>query len=39
MHHLGRMPSAHDVIHLDGFRITVLEMEGKRVGKALISLH
>lgn len=39
MHHLGRMPSAHDVVHLDGFRITVLEMEGKRVGKALISLH
>jgi putative hemolysin len=37
MHHLGRMPVAHDVIFLENLRITVLEMEGKRVGKALIS--
>ena len=39
MHHLGRMPVVHDVVHLDGFRITVLEMEGKRVGRALIALN
>ena len=37
MHHLGRMPKSHDVVHLDGFRITVIEMEGKRVGRALVT--
>jgi putative hemolysin len=37
MHHLGRMPVAHDLIHLEKFRITVINMEGKRVGRALIS--
>ncbi len=37
MHYLGRMPKAHDVIHIDGFRISVIEMEGKRVGRALIT--
>jgi putative hemolysin len=38
MHHLGRMPVAHDVVHIDGFRITVMEMEGKRVGRALVAI-
>ena len=38
MHHLGRMPADHDVVHLDGFRITVIEMEGRRVGRALVSV-
>ena len=38
MHHLGRMPVDHDVVHLDGFRITVIEMEGRRVGRALVSV-
>lgn len=38
MHHLGRMPEAHDVVHIDGFRITVMEMEGKRVGRALVAI-
>ena len=37
MHYLGRMPVAHDLIHLEKFRITVINMEGKRVGRALIS--
>ncbi|MGA0866399.1 MAG: transporter associated domain-containing protein, partial [Candidatus Nanopelagicaceae bacterium] len=39
MHHLGRMPEAHDVVHVDGFRITVIEIEGKRVGRALIAFN
>jgi CBS domain containing-hemolysin-like protein len=26
------------VVHLDGFRITVIEMEGRRVGRALVSV-
>jgi putative hemolysin len=39
MHHLGRMPEPHDVVHVDGFRITVIEMEGKRVGRALVTFN
>lgn len=39
MHHLGRMPLAHDLIQLEKFRITVINMEGKRVGRALISVQ
>ena len=37
MHTLGRIPQEHDVIHLNGRRITVLTVEGKRAGKLLIS--
>ena len=37
MHHLGRIPSEHDVVVVDGLRITVLSMEGKRAGTLLIS--
>ena len=37
MHHLGRIPQVHDVINLNGSRITVLTVEGKRAGKLLIS--
>lgn len=37
MHSLGRIPSVHDVIVVDGARITVLSLEGKRVGSILIS--
>jgi putative hemolysin len=40
MHELGRIPQLHDVIHLAGMRLTVLSLEGKRVGTVLISkLH
>lgn len=39
MHHLGRMPETHDVVHIDGFRITVIEIEGKRVGRALVAFN
>ena len=37
MHELGRIPAINDVIELDGSRITVLSMEGKRAGSLLIS--
>jgi len=37
MHHLGRIPKEHDVVVVDGLRITVLSMEGKRAGALLIS--
>ena len=36
-HYLGRIPREHDVINLNGLRITVLTMEGKRAGQLLIS--
>ena len=37
MHFLGRIPVAHDVVSVNGIRITVLSMEGKRAGQLLIS--
>jgi len=37
MHSLGRIPSVNDVIHLEGARMTILSMEGKRVGTLLLS--
>ena len=37
MHFLGRIPVTHDVVGINGIRITVLTMEGKRAGQLLIS--
>jgi putative hemolysin len=37
MHHLGRIPRDHDVVTINGLRITVLSMEGRRAGQLLIS--
>ena len=37
MHFLGRLANNHDVVSVDGARITVLSMEGKRAGTLLIS--
>ena len=37
MHFLGRIPHEHDVVKVNGIRITVLTMEGKRAGQLLIS--
>jgi len=37
MHYLGRIPRDHDVVNINGLRITVLSMEGKRAGRLLIS--
>lgn len=37
MHFLGRIPAIHDVVSVNGIRITVLSMEGKRAGRLLIS--
>lgn len=37
MHVLGRIPNVHDVILIDGARMTVLSLEGKRVGSILFS--
>ncbi len=37
MHFLGRIPVEHDVVSVNGLRITVLSMEGKRAGQLLIS--
>jgi putative hemolysin len=37
MHSLGRIPELNDVVHINGTRLTVLSMEGKRVGTLLLS--
>jgi len=37
MHFLGRIPVAYDVVSINGIRITVLTMEGKRAGQLAIS--
>ena len=37
MHFLGHIPRIHDVVAIEGARITVLSMEGKRAGTLLIS--
>jgi putative hemolysin len=37
MNFLGRIPVEHDVVGVNGVRITVLSMEGKRAGRLLIS--
>jgi putative hemolysin len=37
MHFLGRIPQVNDVVDINGLRITVLTMEGKRAGQLLIS--
>jgi putative hemolysin len=37
MHFLGRIPVAQDVVSVNGIRITVLTMEGKRAGQLAIS--
>jgi len=37
MHFLGRIPVANDVVGVNGIRITVLTMEGKRAGQLAIS--
>jgi putative hemolysin len=37
MHFLGRIPVENDVVSINGLRITVLTMEGKRAGQLLIS--
>ena len=37
MHYLGRSPVANDVVGVNGLRITVVSMEGKRAGRLLIS--
>jgi putative hemolysin len=37
MHVLGRIPVVNDVVSINGLRITVLTLEGKRAGQLLIS--
>ncbi len=37
MHFLGRLPAVGDLINLNGIRITVLSMDGKRAGRLQIS--
>jgi putative hemolysin len=37
MHFLGHIPREGDVASVNGIRITVLSMEGKRAGRLLIS--
>lgn len=37
MHFLGRIPVVGDVVNVNGLRIEVISMEGKRVGTLLIS--
>ena len=37
MHFLGRIPQVNDVVNVNGLRITILTMEGKRAGQLLIS--
>ena len=33
----GRIPVEHDIVGVNGVRITVVSMEGKRAGRLLIS--
>jgi putative hemolysin len=37
MHYLGRIPVEQDIVGVNGVRITVVSMEGKRAGRLLIS--
>jgi putative hemolysin len=37
MHFLGRIPVVGDIVGVNGVRITVVSMEGKRAGRLLIS--
>jgi putative hemolysin len=37
MHFLGRIPVEGDIVKVNGIQITVQSMEGKRVGRLLIS--
>jgi putative hemolysin len=37
MHFLGRIPVPGDIVGVNGVRITVVSMEGKRAGRLLIS--
>jgi putative hemolysin len=37
MHVLGRIPAINDVVSINGLKITVLTLEGKRAGQLLIS--
>ncbi|CAN2212711.1 TlyC Hemolysins and related proteins containing CBS domains [Candidatus Nanopelagicaceae bacterium] len=37
MHYLGRIPVENDIVGVNGVRIAVLSMEGKRAGRLLIS--
>jgi putative hemolysin len=37
MHYLGRIPVVNDIVGVNGLRITVISMEGKRAGRLLIS--
>lgn len=37
MHFLGRIPREHEIVYINGLRIKVLTMEGKRAGQLLIS--
>lgn len=36
MAHLGRMPARGDVVELDGWRLTVTELDGRRVDRVLV---
>jgi len=37
MHALGRLPEPHDELKIDGIKVTVLTIEGRRAGQLLIS--
>ena len=37
MHYFGRIPVVNDIVGVNGVRITVISMEGKRAGRLLIS--
>jgi putative hemolysin len=37
MHYLGRIPHENDVVNVNGIKIKVLTMEGKRAGQLLIT--
>jgi len=37
MHFLGRMPQVADSLTINGIRVQVLSLEGKRAGRLLIS--
>jgi putative hemolysin len=38
MHHLGHIPRSGELFEIDGLRIEILDMDGNRVDKVLVSL-
>jgi putative hemolysin len=38
MHHLGHIPRSGELFNIDGLRLEILDMDGNRVDKVLVTL-